>query len=796
MQQRTNGVATSTPLTRSVTHDSDRRLLQLQDELIQQLKRRQLTGSSMVPAEAAMPAPPAPAAKAAPQMSLDRVTVTGSTLRRADVETPSPVQANTLAEGAAKNRAGDTASKGGTVEMRRLASSLLLWQPDVMLDAKGDATVSVPINDSLSRFRVVAVASADNQQFGSGSTEITVSKDVQIISGLAPLVREGDSLKEIVTLRSRASRALQLDVAAQANGIGRVLAPKHLTLQPGEVRDISFDFTVPKSIKTLQFEISALETGHQDNGDRLAVEQGVLPSVPVEVMASTFEQLKKTLEIPVAAPAGSLPGSSHVEIALQARLAQPMPGVDRWMLNYPYNCIEQRISIALATHDKQRLQSALTDLPKYLDSDGLVNYFPTSQLTRQLGSDVLTAYLLDISKSYGVQLPEASQAQMLSALGRFARGQLQRQSWAPRDDSTARRLAAIAALSLYSKSDAAMVQGIKVDVDDWTTAMLLDWVTALRHTSNLPPQQFSEQKVAQQLHARLTYQGRRAVLSNEKRDFWFWLMQSGDGDMARLVLTMLDQPGWQEEMPRLVQGLLARQTQGSWHTTVANAWGVAAMEQFSAKFESEPVAGVTGVELQSQHASMTLNEAEKLMPAPVQLPLKEKTETLRLSQDGTGAPWATVSVFAAVPLTQARYAGYSIDKSIVPVTQKVKGLVSVGDVYRVKLAIEAQSDSNWVVIRDPVAAGVTILGNGLGRDSAEATRGEQGSGFAWPEYTERDFTMYRSYYRFVPRGKFSTEYTFRVNNPGTFLLPPTRVEAMYAPDVFGELPNAPFKVAP
>ena len=34
------------------------------------------------------------------------------------------------------------------------------------------------------------------------------------------------------------------------------------------------------------------------------------------------------------------------------------------------------------------------------------------------------------------------------------------------------------------------------------------------------------------------------------------------------------------------------------------------------------------------------------------------------------------------------------------------------------------------------------------------------------------------------------EYTVRLNNPGNFALPPSRVEAMYAPEMFGESPNA------
>ena len=38
------------------------------------------------------------------------------------------------------------------------------------------------------------------------------------------------------------------------------------------------------------------------------------------------------------------------------------------------------------------------------------------------------------------------------------------------------------------------------------------------------------------------------------------------------------------------------------------------------------------------------------------------------------------------------------------------------------------------------------------------------------------------------------EYTIRLNNVGEFSLPPSRVEAMYAPEVFGEAPNARVKV--
>ena len=115
---------------------------------------------------------------------------------------------------------------------------------------------------------------------------------------------------------------------------------------------------------------------------------------------------------------------------------------------------------------------------------------------------------------------------------------------------------------------------------------------------------------------------------------------------------------------------------------------------------------------------------------------------------------------------------------------------------RVRLEVDAQSDMTWVVVSDPVPGGATILGSGLGRDSAIATGTEKRAGTAWPAYEERSFEAFRGYYDYLPRGKHVIEYSVRLNNPGKFALPPTRVEAMYAPESFGELPNAALEVGP
>ena len=97
----------------------------------------------------------------------------------------------------------------------------------------------------------------------------------------------------------------------------------------------------------------------------------------------------------------------------------------------------------------------------------------------------------------------------------------------------------------------------------------------------------------------------------------------------------------------------------------------------------------------------------------------------------------------------------------------------------------------WVVVDDPIPAGASHLAAGLA--SGESPDADDLTGLA-PTFVERSFASFRAYYDYVPKGRFVVEYVIRLNQPGTFQLPPTRVEALYAPETFGELPNAPLEV--
>ena len=139
---------------------------------------------------------------------------------------------------------------------------------------------------------------------------------------------------------------------------------------------------------------------------------------------------------------------------------------------------------------------------------------------------------------------------------------------------------------------------------------------------------------------------------------------------------------------------------------------------------------------------------------------------------------------------------YRIARTVTSVEQKTPGVWSRGDLARVRLELEADQDMTWVVVSDPVPAGATALGSGLGGDSRIAAGATKRSGSASMAFTERTFDAFRVYYDYVPQGRWSLEYLVRLNSAGRFELPPTRVEALYAPEMFAALPNPSVEVRP
>ncbi len=688
---------------------------------------------------------------------------------------------------------------GGRAGARELFDTLLLWRGRVKLDGAGRARIEVPLNDSLTSFRIVAVASAGSQYFGTGHASIRTTQELMLHAGLPPLVREGDRYSATFTLRNASKRRMTVRASAEI-GSEPIIGEKNgsepfsrlpavsVEIPAGGAREIAWQATAPVGADALTWNVEAVEVDGQAR-DALRASQQVAAAFPVRTYQATLTQLDGPLALQTNPPDGAVVGRGGVNVALRPKLAGSLEGVREYMARYPYACLEQRISKAVALRNEASWNAEMTRLAVHFDGDGLLRYFPTESLP---GSDVLTTYVLAIAHEAGYAIPDDSRTRMIEALKGFIGGAVLRDSVWPAPDLSIRKLAAIEALSRYGVAEASMLTSFPLEPNLWPTSAVLDWASLLTRISGVPRQAPRLAEARQILRSRLNFQGTTMGFSNERNDALWWLMISGDVNAARAVLTLLDAPLWRDDIPRVVRGVLERQRRGRWDTTTANAWGVLATEKFSAAFEATPVTGRTVVDFADSQREV--NWPQPPDGAEFEFPWPSGSRELTLAHAGTGRPWALIQSRAALPLTSPVFTGYSIRRTVTPVERRKAGVWTRGDVLRVRLDVDAQSDMGWVVLDDPVPAGATVLGGGLRRDSSLLTAGERREGQVHSAFEERRFDSFRAYYTYVPRGSFTVEYTLRLNNAGRFALPATRVEAMYAPEMFGELPNAAMEV--
>ncbi len=661
---------------------------------------------------------------------------------------------------------------------------VLLWKGRVALDANGHARVPVTLNDALTSFKLVAIATDGAQLFGTGETDIRAAQDLSIFAGIPPLVRTGDNFGAVFTLRNGSDKPMTVTASVDLSPRIATGKPLTVTIPAGGAAPVVWNLSAREGLSSLRWQVSA-KSADGKAIDKITVDQQIVPAVPVEVWAATLARVGAGGMIPIEAPAGALPGRGSVDLRLTDTLAPPLAGVRAYMTAYPYNCFEQRLSRIVALGDVAGWSALAGEIPTYQAPDGLLRYWPSETLN---GSEALTAYVLSITSEAGLPIPEGSRAKMIEGLKAVVDGRVRHEDYG---DVRLQRVAAFAALARAGAATPAMLGQIGLPIGEMQTAQLADYLVALDKVPGLANATALKGAAQAELRKRLVYEGTRLDLSDQSNAAW-WLMSSGDEAAIKALIAVLGRPGWQDDAPRMMVGAALRQSRGHWDTTTANAWGAVAARNFAGIYPAEAVAGVTTATL----GATTLTRSWPLAEPSrfVSLPLPAGRTPLALSQSGGAGPWAMVSVSAAVPLSKPLNAGYKMTKTVSVVQARKAGVLTRGDVLKVSITVDASAERNWVVVSDPVPAGATIIGDQGGQSSLLAqVTGDAG---VTPSYVERGGATWRGYFAWVPRGSFTVSYTVRLNGAGRFNLPPSRVEAMYSPAIRAALPNAPVTVLP
>ncbi|WP_411823094.1 alpha-2-macroglobulin family protein [Leptospira sp. 'Mane'] len=684
---------------------------------------------------------------------------------------------------------------GGKSPTRSLFDTLLYWKGKVILDKEGRATINFPLNDSLSSFKIVAIASSGVSEFGTGSVSIQSTQDVQIFSGVPTVVREGDSILHEYSVRNATSTEKKLTAKLSIADTGNssttkrpslVLPEKSLSLAGSATGVFSWDLKVPNDLQNRNLILEVKD----DSGtvlDRIAVDQKVTPNLVQRVYQAGLFQWETEFKEIAQAPSDSVPGSSFFQVTASPSILGSQKAVEDYFKKYPYNCLEQKVSTAIGLSSEARWKQIDSELGSYLDGNGLVKYFPRMER----GSEVLTAYALTSAKLAGFEWNGDSVTKMTEGLRAFLLGNVKGDYLSFGADSVIRKIIVIEALSRYETLEWDLVSPVFVNIELLPTASLIDLNEILSRVNGYDPKLKS--RIASALRSRLNIQGTELVIADSNFSNPWWILGSNDYTMSRLVLWSFGDLSYKKDMPRLVKGLIQKQKKGKWDTTLGNAYGILALKKAGKILESERVqGGNVSVNDGKSNFSLDPNQAGQNSTS---VPMDADKKEIAVGYSGKGKPWIFWEAKSKIPLKEPLFSGYRIKRTIEPVQRESSGKWTKGDILKIRLEITADSEKTWVVLEDPIPAGSVHIGRGFGKESKILTGRIVSDQDFSPSFEERSFTNYRAYYEYLPQGTWVTEYTIQLNHPGVFPLPPTRVEAMYSPETFAESPNGVFEIS-
>ncbi|TGM62791.1 peptidase [Leptospira meyeri] len=679
---------------------------------------------------------------------------------------------------------------GGKQSTRSLFETLVYWKGKAIVGKDGKLKFSFPLNDSLTSFRIVAVASSGVKEFGTGMAKIQTTQKIQSFSGIPPAVRLGDSLRHEVTLRnageSKEQLRLRLSVTDFKNGVESKedLETKSAILGSGETKGVFWDLTVPGNTTKRKFHLEV----SSPNGtvlDQLSVEQVVLPVDKERVYQAGLFLYETPIKESVQVPEGSQPNSGKMVWKASPTILTSLSGIQTYFQNYPYYCMEQRVSKAIGLKSESMWNDVFSDLNSFLDYDGLVKYFARMEY----GSEILTAYVLTSAQLANKKIPEETLARMITGLQGYLEGRVKGERYKFGADSIVRKIIVWEALTRYQTYEWEQVRPIFEGIEFLPTASLIDlseiWGRVNGGDSSV------KSRLTSTLRSRLNIQGSELIVADSGFTNPWWILGSRDYTMAKLLLWSFSEPSYKKDMPRLIKAFVKMQKRGSYDTTLGNAYSILVFDRVSRLLESEKVTGGK-LTIQSAKESFSLEPNGK---QTVSQGIGTNPESVSVSYDGKGKPWVEWSVKSILPLKAPISSGYRLKRTWEPLQVAKPGVLSKGDTIRVKIEIQADSDKTWVVVEDPIPPGSLPLGRGFGRESIIDQDGKPGDSSYYLSFEEKTLSQYRAYFEYLPKGTHTLEHSFRLNHAGTFQMPATRVEAMYSPETHAEWPNETVRIS-
>lgn len=246
--------------------------------------------------------------------------------------------------------------------VRQFFPETLYSNPAVITDQSGRGSVSLPIADSITSWRISAVASSKNGEVGSVNAPMKVFQEFFVDLDLPVGVTQGDSISVPVAVYNYLPRAQKISVKIKPEGWFEMKGEvtKEIELAANGVGVVYF----PVRVRELGKHSLTVAAGSGSLSDAIRRDITVYPNGK-EFNDVVNGILSGTADAEVQVPAGSIPGASRLFVKIfPGAFSQVVDGLDA-LLQVPYGCFEQTSSITYPNVlILKYLEAQKKDLPK------------------------------------------------------------------------------------------------------------------------------------------------------------------------------------------------------------------------------------------------------------------------------------------------------------------------------------------------------------------------------------------------------------------------------------------------
>ncbi len=696
---------------------------------------------------------------------------------------------------------------------------LAVFATSVITDANGKASVNVKLPDSLTRYRVMAVATDGAQRFGIGESAITARLPLMVRPSAPRFLNFGDNVELPVVLQNQTDEPMIVDVAMRATNAKLAdTTGKRVTISANDRVEVRFPVTTIKPGKA-QFQIAAATVvNDRSYADAAEISFPVWTPATTEAFATYGEVDAGAIAQPIKAPANAFPQFGGLEITTSSTQLQALTDAVLYLTNYPYECAEQLSSRVLAVaalrgvltaFSAQGLPSAqempeavardLKKLEGMQNADGGFGFWRHGEKSWPYLS-IHVAHALQRAQMKGFAVPEAMIEQSRGYLLNIESNMPSDYPLEVRRTLTAYSLFVLdlSGLRLPQRAmqliEAAKLENLSLEAVGWLLPVVARnkdagarYVAAMRkHLNN------RVEETAATAHFTTTYKdGAHLLLASNRR---------ADGILLEALIN--DQPK-SDLIPKLVRGLLANRKQGRWMNTQENAFILLALDQYFRTYENVTPQFVARVWLDEACANEQTFAGRSIERHQLNVPMKALTgaSNLTLNKTGPGRLYYRIGMqYAPLDLQQkAADYGFTVERSYEAIDEPndvrrdANGTwrIKAGAQVRVRLTMVAPARRYHVALVDALPAGFEALNPAL-KVTGEIPNDEKEkpSRYWWwnrPWYEHQNLRDERveAFTSLLWEGVYNYAYVARATTPGKFIVPPAKAEEMYQPETFG-----------